>query len=91
MEKRNLVFYKKSGKEWTLEEFNNIMEYVGEEKISTNEEISCWDTSMDEQKNRKFIFNNGVSMFFWGQQEKDINFNDHKQVAYEDIFGEPKC
>lgn len=77
--KRNLAFYKRSGTLWTEEEYHNIVKYCGYE---TDSRIANYASS-------KFIFDNGDPhrfMYMWPKQEKNMNFNNCTQVAYEDIF-----
>ena len=76
-EKRNLAFYKRSGKPWTREEYNNIQQYCGD----------CTDTSTTFS--HKWVFDDKAPksfMYTWSEQERHSNFKNCKQVAYEDIF-----
>lgn len=77
--KRNLAFYKRSGKPWTEEEFQNIVKYCGYET----------DARISSYVYEKFIFDDGSSsrfMYTWVKHEKHKNFSNCVQVAYEDIF-----
>ena len=83
--KRNLAFYKRSGKPWTEEEYRNIMKHVGD-----NDKGDWYVHSYYEDANRKYIFDGDYSasfMYFWEAQERNPNFPNCQQIAYEDVFG----
>ena len=74
--KRNLAFYKRSGKSWTKEEVRNINKY-------------CGDCNGPAIPSLHYIFDDGMDNDFmhdWYQQKNHPNFSNCKQVAYEDIF-----
>lgn len=77
---RNLAFYKRSKEPWTQKEYENMCNYTG-----SNEQHIVF-------KFNRFIFDNADSNPFfmgsWDRQEKNSNFKNCKQVAYEDIFPE---
>jgi len=84
--KRNLAFYKESGKDWTREEYFNILEYVGDDYSGTKEDVS-------EAKNKKFIFDKGEgknAYHYWYLQEKEENLKNCKQISYESVFNKQK-
>lgn len=77
--KRNLAFYKRSGRPWTEEEYQNIVKYCGYKT----------DASISSYAYDKFIFDDGSSsrfMYAWSKHEEHKNFSNCEQVAYEDIF-----
>lgn len=74
--KRNLAFYKRSGKSWTKEEVHNINKY-------------CGDCNGPAIPSLYYIFDDGMDNDFmhdWYEQKNHPNFSNCKQVAYEDIF-----
>lgn len=86
LKRRKLAFYKKDKSEWTLEEFNNIMQYVGDDTTKIDDWIYYYD---EKDKNMPYIFDNGDSelfMHFWLNQENDPNFKNCTKIAYEDVF-----
>lgn len=84
---RNLAFYKKSGKDWTNDEYYNV------EKYTQGYSSKIFKLSREEKSN-KFLFDigdrNGTEEFQlqWKEQEGATNFNNCLQVAYEDVFPE---
>lgn len=78
--KRNLAFYKRSGKSWTKEEMIKIREYCG----------CSSDSFLETNTSYKWVFEQGAPaekfMHAWYTQEKYLNFKNCKQIAYEDIF-----
>lgn len=85
-EKRNLAFYKRSGKPWTNEECENIIKYVESPvQIKTEDWGNLNPTS-------KYMYDAGLTISYmanWVIQEKYPNFKNCKQVAYEDMFDAP--
>ena len=85
-EKRNLAFYKCSGEPWTNEECENIVRYVGAPRQIKNKD---WGTV---NPHIKYMYDDNSSysyMATWSKQERDSNFKNCKQVAYEDVFKTP--
>jgi hypothetical protein len=88
--KRNLAFYKRSGEEWTCDEYTNIMRYVGEDDDVTHDQFKRYANGKTK---RKYIFDDGENVLFmhyWRTQEEDTNFKNCKKLAYEDFFGDGK-
>lgn len=80
MKRRNLAFYKESGKPWTKEETLNIYKYCGDEPTSFSLIYL----------NRKYIFDDGMRnrfMYTW-DIDRTPNFYSCEKVSYESIFGE---
>ena len=78
--RRNLAFYKLSGKPWTYQEYLNVLNYVGDspppDYIKNNE--------------LKFIFDDNSNYCFmhnWEEQDRNQNFSNCRQIAYESVFG----
>jgi len=85
-EKRNLAFYKRSGKPWTDWECVNIVRYVGATYQISNE---VWGNA---HPTCKYMFDDGTKLMYmanWYNQEEKSNFKNCKQVAYEDVFKTP--
>lgn len=85
-EKRNLAFYKHSGKPWTDEECENIVRYIG---ATTQVKNKDWGNPCPT---RRYMFDDGSELFYmanWYDQEEESNFKNCKQVAYEDVFETP--
>ena len=85
-EKRNLAFYKRSGEPWTNQECENIVRYVGSPYQINNKK---WGNN---RPTCKYWFDDGSKLFYmsdWYTQERQSNFKNCKQVAYEDVFKTP--
>jgi len=83
-QKRNLAFYKRSGEPWTQEEYKAVCKWCCD---LSDEDFTLY--SIDTKV--KYIFDDGYDNAFlypWSYQEKNHNFKNCKQVAYEDIFNE---
>lgn len=81
--KRNLAFYKRSGKPWTDEECENVVRYIGNVTQTKNKD---WG---NVNPTSKYMFDNGDTynyMANWGSQEHCENFKNCKHIAYEDTF-----
>ena len=78
--RRNLAFYKRSGKPWTQVEYNQIL------AVTNNKSVQ---TLSPEKADRRFIFDDntaGTFMYCWEQQENHKHFSSCAIVAYEDLF-----
>ena len=85
MSKRDLAFVKREGGAWTLEEYNTIMRYVGD-----NEMLVQLNTKITSNK---YIFDNTTTNLFmhlWDLQEAHPNFKNCTLLIYEDTFFDNK-
>ena len=76
---RNLAFYKKSSNPWTKKEFENILKYCGDSRVSS-----------DLNSDFTYIFDNGNSknfMFTWEGFEFSECLHYCDKVSYEGLFG----
>lgn len=76
---RNLAFYKRSGKPWTLQEYKKVILYT--EGVESNATFIP-----PKRLSKTYLYDTGGGltscMYFW--EEQDIG--NCTKVAYEDIF-----
>ena len=80
--RRNLAFYKRSGKPWTQEEHAAVISYTEGPTVNNY-------GLFRQFRKLRYIFDNADSsgfQYLWANQETHPNFKNCKQVAYEDIF-----
>lgn len=76
--RRRLAFYKRSGKLWTLQEYEKVVLYTEGIKIKS----TCIPR---ERLFNMYLYGNGLPngfMYFWDAQDTSLC----TKVAYEDIF-----
>jgi len=84
--KRNLAFFKKSGKKWTDADYRKISKYCGG-KIELIEPLP------DVLRRCRYMFDDGDNndwLFPWGKQKEHPNFRNCRKIAYEDMLKEMK-
>jgi hypothetical protein len=86
--KKYLAFYKKSGKPWTKDEYENILHYVGEE-IDDYEDLEKDFNGMNKSDKWIYYADFDNAYYAWGDSRYyDESKNNSKctELAYEDIF-----
>lgn len=82
---RNIAVYKRDGSEWTQQEAQKVITYLDPTAVTIKPHI--------EDLEYKWIFDDGDKdeySYPWSDQEDDTNFANCLQIAYEDLFSEPK-
>lgn len=79
MEKRKLVFYKRSRLPWTNSDLALVQAYCGD--------IEPWDVAVDYERSvLKYLYDDGCEtefMYLWSEQHPPSTY---KKVAFEDAF-----
>lgn len=77
-QKRNLAFYKESGKPWSKEELQNICKYCGDSDTSFGD--------ISEKYNRKWIYDDGTSTSFMWMWQHQLFPSNYTCLSYESVF-----